>query len=77
MRVGVPKEIATSERRVALVPDGVKTLREAEFDVVIEAGAGVEASPWGLQFELVSFPDGKAYEKEYLTRLWHPAFPAE
>ena len=43
MRVGVPKEIAAGERRVALVPDAVKTLRAEEFDVVIEAGAGVEA----------------------------------
>ena len=21
-------------------------------------------SPWGMQFELVSFPDGKAYERD-------------
>lgn len=27
-------------------------------------------SPWGLQCELVSFPDGKAYEKEAAVRLW-------
>jgi catechol 2,3-dioxygenase-like lactoylglutathione lyase family enzyme len=34
-------------------------------------------SPWGMQFELVSFPDGKAYESGAATRLWHPAHPAE
>jgi glyoxylase I family protein len=34
-------------------------------------------SPWGMQFELVSFPDGKAYEKDAPVRLWHPAKPAE
>ncbi len=34
-------------------------------------------SPWGMQFELVSFPDGKAYERGAATRLWHPAHPAE
>lgn len=34
-------------------------------------------SPWGMQFELVSFPDGKAYEAEAQTLLWHPAHPAE
>jgi glyoxylase I family protein len=34
-------------------------------------------SPWGLQFELVSFPEGKAYEKDAPVRLWHPAHPAE
>jgi catechol 2,3-dioxygenase-like lactoylglutathione lyase family enzyme len=34
-------------------------------------------APWGMQFELVSFPDGKAYEKDADTLLWHPAHPAE
>ncbi len=33
-------------------------------------------SPWGMQFELVSFPNGKGYEKETQLRLWHPANPA-
>src|SRR5271166_4455276 len=34
-------------------------------------------SPWGMQFELVSFPAGKAYEKAAAVKLWHPAYPAE
>lgn len=33
-------------------------------------------SPWGMQFELVSFPHGKGYERETDLRLWHPANPA-
>lgn len=33
-------------------------------------------SPWGMQFELVSFPKGKGYEKDTSRRLWHPANPA-
>jgi len=32
-------------------------------------------SPWGMQFELVSFPNGKAYEADAATKLWHPAHP--
>ncbi|MEH6576953.1 MAG: VOC family protein [Amphritea sp.] len=32
-------------------------------------------SPWGMQLELVSFPDGKHYEADYEHQLWHPAFP--
>ena len=32
-------------------------------------------SPWGLQMELVSYPDGKAYEAQSAVRLWHPGFP--
>lgn len=30
-------------------------------------------SPWGLQLELVSFPNGKAYEKHIPTRLFKPS----
>lgn len=34
-------------------------------------------APWGMQLELVSFPEGKDYERSSTTRLWHPARPAE
>jgi len=34
-------------------------------------------TPWGMQLELVSFPDGKGYEKDTDRRLWHPARPAD
>ena len=30
-------------------------------------------TPWGMQMELVSFPQGKGYERETDRRLWHPA----
>jgi len=44
MRVGVPKETAAGERRVALVPEVVSRLAQVGFDVVVERGAGHEAS---------------------------------
>ena len=44
MRIGVPKETAPGERRVALIPDVVKRLVGAGHTVVLEAGAGAEAS---------------------------------
>ena len=44
MRVGVPKETAPGERRVALVPELVARLAESGFDVVVERGAGDAAS---------------------------------
>lgn len=34
-------------------------------------------SPWGMQFELVSFPTGKAYENTAGVKLWHPARPTQ
>jgi H+-translocating NAD(P) transhydrogenase subunit alpha len=40
MRIGVPKETAPGERRVALVPDTAKKLIQAGYEVAIEAGAG-------------------------------------
>jgi catechol 2,3-dioxygenase-like lactoylglutathione lyase family enzyme len=32
-------------------------------------------SPWGMQFELVSFPNGKAYENNAEVLLWNPNHP--
>jgi H+-translocating NAD(P) transhydrogenase subunit alpha len=40
MKVGVPKETAEGERRVALIPDVVRTLTGKDTDVVVESGAG-------------------------------------
>src|SRR5215207_5490247 len=44
MRVAVPKEIATGERRVALVPEIVEKLAAGGFDVAVEHGAGEAAA---------------------------------
>ncbi|MGH2924735.1 MAG: Re/Si-specific NAD(P)(+) transhydrogenase subunit alpha [Solirubrobacterales bacterium] len=43
MRVGVPRESREGERRVALIPDSVRSLSERELEVVIESGAGDRA----------------------------------
>ena len=52
MRIGVPRETAPGERRVALVPEVVGKLVPAGFEVVVQRGAG----------EAASFPDA-AYEE--------------
>jgi NAD(P) transhydrogenase subunit alpha len=52
MRVGVPKERAAGERRVALVPELAGRLATSGFEVLVERGAGGAAS----------FPDA-AYEE--------------
>jgi H+-translocating NAD(P) transhydrogenase subunit alpha len=51
MKLGVARETAAGERRVALVPESVKRLAAGGFDVAVERGAG----------EPASFPDS-AYE---------------
>ena len=40
MRIGVPKETAPGERRVALVPESCKKLKQAGYEIAVEAGAG-------------------------------------
>ena len=53
MIIGVPKEGYPGERRVALVPAAIPNLLKVGFEVVIEAGAGVEAG----------YPDAQYAEK--------------
>jgi H+-translocating NAD(P) transhydrogenase subunit alpha len=48
MRIGVPKETAPGERRVALVPESAKKLIQAGYEVAVEAGAG----------DAAGYPDG-------------------
>jgi proton-translocating NAD(P)+ transhydrogenase subunit alpha len=43
MRVGVPAETQSGERRVALVPDAVPRLIAAGLEVAVESGAGLPA----------------------------------
>ncbi len=50
MRVSVPKEIKSGEKRVALVPDIISKLTKAGLEVVIESGAGVAAEYSDKQF---------------------------
>jgi H+-translocating NAD(P) transhydrogenase subunit alpha len=51
VKVAVPKETAPGERRVALVPEIVKKLADAGFEIAVEAGAGAEASFSDQDFE--------------------------
>ena len=43
MKIGIPKETADGERRVALTPDMVVRLVGAGMEVVVESGAGEES----------------------------------
>src|SRR5262245_7881659 len=52
MKIGVPKETVEGERRVALVPDVVKSLAANEkIDVVVEKAAGEAAGHPDSQYE--------------------------
>ncbi len=41
MKIGIPKEIKTNEKRVSLVPAGAEALTTEGHTVIVEAGAGV------------------------------------
>lgn len=43
MRIGVPKETAAGEHRVALVPEVVAKLKARGLDVLVQSGAGEDA----------------------------------
>ncbi|HKT45727.1 MAG TPA: Re/Si-specific NAD(P)(+) transhydrogenase subunit alpha [Gaiellaceae bacterium] len=68
MRVGVARETAPGERRVALVPETAGKLAAAGFEVVVEAGAG----------EAASFPDdqyatiGSPWEADVVVTVRRP-----
>ena len=62
MRIGVPQETAPGERRVALVPESCKKLKQAGYEIAIEAGAGASAG----------FPDA-AYRELGVTLESDPA----
>jgi NAD(P) transhydrogenase subunit alpha len=44
MKLGIPKEIHPDERRVAVTPETVKRLAKLGFQVMVERGAGEQAS---------------------------------
>jgi H+-translocating NAD(P) transhydrogenase subunit alpha len=49
--VGVPREVAPGERRVAATPETIGRLRKAGYEVIVERGAGAPAFIPDPQFE--------------------------
>jgi glyoxylase I family protein len=85
----VPRNSDLGGHHVALYVDDIDAAAQYLRDKGVRLLAGPTASknasagqrwhyflaPWGMQFELVSYPDGKAYEKNAAVKLWHPAHP--
>jgi NAD(P) transhydrogenase subunit alpha len=62
MRIGVPRETARHERRVALVPETVKRLAKSGHVVVVERGAGRAAGFPDAEYEAAGARLGDAAE---------------
>ena len=73
MRIGVPKETAAGERRVALVPELVTKLTESGIDVVVEAGAGEAASFTDEAFREAGAELGDPWAAEVVAKVRKPS----
>jgi NAD(P) transhydrogenase subunit alpha len=74
MRIGVPKETAEGERRVALVPDVVKALTAKEIEVAVESGAGEGAAhPDSEYTEAGAKVNGDVWGSEIVLKVTPPS----
>ncbi|HET7146094.1 MAG TPA: Re/Si-specific NAD(P)(+) transhydrogenase subunit alpha [Gaiellaceae bacterium] len=72
MRVGVARETAPGERRVALVPETAAKLGAAGFDVVVEAGAGDAASFPDDAYRDAGVAIGSPWEADAIVKVRKP-----
>jgi len=73
MRIGVPKETAEGERRVALVPEVVRKLTGRELEVLVERDAGAGALIPDSQYEEAGAKLGEApWEAEIVVKVAPP-----
>ena len=73
MKVGVARETAEGESRVALVPDSVRRLREAGVEIVVEPGAGEFASFLDEAYEEAGASTGDAWGTDLLCKVQRPS----
>jgi len=74
LKIGVPKESVEGERRVAMIPDVVKSLTEKELRVVVEAGAGVESGHPDESYEEAGAEIGEPWGADVVV---HVAVPTQ
>src|SRR3954470_7865181 len=72
MVVGVPKETADGERRVAMVPDVVKRLGAKDVEVVVESGAGEAALIPDALFEEAGAKIGDPWNADVVVKVAAP-----
>jgi len=72
MKVGVPKETAPDERRVALVPEIVAKLSQTGFDLIVEPGAGEAASFTDDAFREAGATLGDPWDAELIAKVRKP-----
>ncbi len=73
MKIGVPRESAPGERRVALVPEIVARLASGGFDVVVEQGAGEAASFLDAAFTEGGATIGDPWDTDLVAKVRKPS----
>ena len=71
-RVGVPRETAPGERRVALVPAVISRLQSAGLAVVVEAGAGEGAQIPDIAYERAGAAIGDPWSADVVVKVNPP-----
>ncbi len=77
LRIGVPREVANEERRVALAPSGVSTLVANGHEVYVGEGAGVQAHFADTEYaemgaELVDAPEDLYAHADLIVKVGPP-----
>ncbi|HVV22917.1 MAG TPA: Re/Si-specific NAD(P)(+) transhydrogenase subunit alpha [Pseudonocardiaceae bacterium] len=70
--VGVPRETASGERRVALVPKVVERMRSIGLEVVVEAGAGLGALIPDQEYEQAGATIGDPWPADVVVKVNPP-----
>ena len=73
MNVSVPKETASGERRVALVPEVVERLSRSDIEVTVEAGAGAGAHHLDAEYESAGAKLGDGWTGEVVAKVAPPS----
>src|SRR5919206_1222947 len=73
MNLSVPKETASGERRVALVPEVVERLVQNGLQVTIEPGAGEGAHHTDAAYEKAGAGTGDGFSGEVVAKVAPPS----
>jgi H+-translocating NAD(P) transhydrogenase subunit alpha len=76
MKLGVPKETASGENRVAIVPEVVQRLGRSGVEVVVESGAGAGARIPDEQYTEAGARLGNPWEADVVVKV-NPPTPEE
>jgi H+-translocating NAD(P) transhydrogenase subunit alpha len=73
MKIGVPREVTSGERRVALVPESVARLVKSGVEVAVERGAGVQANFPDDLYEKAGATFGDAWNANVVVKVQKPS----